>query len=104
MVWLAAATALLNTKGGAALAGGVGSSLSPAPAGPSSATGGAYGSGQDNSGWNVNFSGVQSASSAQDKSGGVPGLGVSGAVAGVPWWIWAALAGAVVWRMRKSTK
>lgn len=100
MAWLQAATALLNTKGGAALGG----SLGGAPAGPSNAQSGAYGSGTDNSGWNVNFSGVQSASSDQDKSGGVPGVGISGGVGGVPWWAWAALAGAVVWRMRKSAK
>lgn len=101
-MWLAAATALLNTKGGAALGGSLGGG---APAGPSNATSGAYGSGTDNSGWNVNFSGVQSASSAQDKSGGIPGVGMSGpSVGGVPWWVWAAGAGLVVWRMRKSKK
>lgn len=103
MAWLEAATALLNTKGGASLGQGLGGALG-APAGPSNAQSGAYGPGPDNSGWNVNFSGVQSASSAQDKSGGVPGLGISGVSGGVPWWIWAALAGAVVWRMRKSAK
>ena len=100
MAWLEAATALLNTKGGSAL----GASLGGAPAGPSNAQSGAYGSGTDNSGWTINFSGVQSASSAQDKSGGVPGVGISGGIAGVPWWAWAALAGAVAWRMRKSAK
>lgn len=103
-MWLEAATALLNTKGGANLGGSLGGSLGGAPAGPSNAQSGAYGSGTDNSGWNVNFSGVQSASSDQDKSGGVPGVGVSGVSAGVPWWIWAVLAGAVAWRMSKSAK
>lgn len=100
MAWLQAATALLNTKGGASL----GSALGGAPVGPSNAQSGAYGSGTDNSGWTVNFSGVQSASGGQDKSGGVPGLGMSGVSGGLPWWAWAALAGAVVWRMRKSAK
>lgn len=104
-MWIAAATALLNTKGGASLMGGVGSSLSAPPAGPSNASNAAYGTGQDNSGWNVNFSGVQSASSAQDKSGGIPGVGMSGpSVGGVPWWVWAAGAGLIVWRLRKSKK
>ena len=79
------------------LTGGAGGS-----AGPSSAEGASYGSGADNSGWNINFSGVQSASSAQDKSGG-SGL-VSGIGGAIPWWVWAALAGAVAWRLRKSQK
>lgn len=101
MTWLQAATTLLNTKGGASLAGGIGASLGPAPAGPSSASAAVYG--PDNSGWNVNFSGVQSASSAQDKSGGVPGFGLSGVSGGgVPWWVWAGLVGVALWRMRKS--
>lgn len=81
------------------LTGGAGGS-----AGPSSAEGASYGSGADNSGWIVNFSGVQSATAGQDKSGGVGGLGISG-VSNVPWWVWAALiGGVVVWRLRKSSK
>lgn len=95
---------LLNTKGVASLLGGVGSGLGGgAPAGPSNATAAAYGSGQDNSGWAVNFAGVQSAGSSQDKSGGVPGLGISG-VGGVPGWAWIALAaviGVAAWRKSK---
>lgn len=79
------------------LTGGAGGS-----AGPSSAEGASYGSGADNSGWFVNFSGVQSASSAQDKSGGT-GL-LSGIGGAVPWWVWAALGVAVVWRMKSSKK
>lgn len=104
MEWLTAATQLLNTKGGAGFGSGLGQALGAgAPAGPSNAVSGTYGTGPDNSGWNVNFSGVQSATSAQDKSGGVPGLGISGPnLGGLPWWAWAALAGAVVWRLRKS--
>lgn len=101
MAWLEAATALLNTKGGASLGQGLGQALG-SPGGPSNATSAAYGTGMDGSGWNVNFSGVQSASSNQDKSGGVPGLGISGAVSGVPGWMWAILAGAVAWRIYKS--
>lgn len=104
MAWLETATALLNTKGGASLAGGLGSALGPKPAGPSNAESAAYGLNNDSSGWNVNFSGVQSATSAQDKSGGVPGLGISGVGGGaVPWWVWAgvaALAAVVVLRKR----
>ncbi len=100
MTWLAAATQLLNTKGGASLAGGIGASLAPPPAGPSNAATAVYG--PDNSGWNVNFSGIQSASSAQDKSGGVPGFGSSGVGAGVPWWVWAGLVGVALWRLRTS--
>lgn len=82
------------------MTGGAGGS-----AGPSSAEGASYGSGADNSGWIVNFSGVQSASAGQDKSGGAGGgLGFSG-VSAVPGWVWAALiGGVVVWRMRKSAK
>lgn len=106
MAWLEAATALLNTKGGASLGGGLGTALgsSGAPAGPSSAA--VYGSGLDSSGWNVNFSGVQSASSNQDKSGGVPGIGFSGVSGPVPGWLWvagAALIGIGLWR-RMSAK
>lgn len=71
-------------------------------AGPSSAEGASYGSGADNSGWNVNFSGVQSASSQQDKSSGA-GL-LSGVGGAIPWWAWAALGLAVLWRMRRSAK
>lgn len=79
------------------MTGGAGGS-----AGPSSAEGASYGSGADNSGWNVNFSGVQSASSQQDKSSGA-GL-VSGIGGAIPWWVWGVLGLAVVWRMRKSAK
>lgn len=98
--------AFANTKGGAALLGGVGSGLgSTPPAGPSSATGGAYGSGLDGSGWSVNFSGMQSTASNQDKSGGVPGLlGGSGVSAGVPWYVWAGLGVVVLWRLKKSSR
>lgn len=103
-MWLEAASALLNTKGGSALGSSLGGALGGGPAGPSNAQSGAYGSGTDNSGWNVNFSGVQSASGTQDKSGGVPGVGISGGIAGVPWYVWAVVAGAVVWKLRsKST-
>lgn len=105
MDFTALALQFANTKGGAALFGGMGGALGSTPAaGPSSATGGAYGSGLDSSGWNVNFSGVQSASSEQDKSGGVPGVfGMSGTSGGgVPWYVWAGLAGAVLWRMRSK--
>jgi hypothetical protein len=95
--------AFANTKGGASLLGGLGSSLgASAPAGPSNAQSGAYGSGLDGSGWSINFAGVQNAGSNQDKSGGVPGLGVSGIGGSLPWYVWAALAGAVVWRLKNS--
>ncbi len=95
---------LLNSGFATNLAGGLGKSLGAStPAGPSNAESGAYGSGLDGSGWLVNFAGVQNASSNQDKSGGVPGIGISGAsIGGVPWYVWALLAGAVVWKLRKS--
>ena len=97
--------AFANTKGGASLLGGLGSSLgASAPAGPSNAQSGAYGSGLDGSGWSINFAGVQNAGSNQDKSGGVPGLGVSGIGGSLPWYVWAALAGAVVWRLKNSRR
>ena len=95
---------LLDSK----FAGGLGSALGGAftapPAGPSNAVSGAYGSGLDGSGWAINFQGVQNASNAQDKSGGVPGLGSSGVAGAVPWYVWAALVGAVVWKQFKSRK
>lgn len=100
-MWLEAATALLNTKGGQGLGAGIGGALAAPPAGPSNATAGAYGSGMDASGFNVNFSGIQSASSAQDKSDG-SGILAGMSLGGVPWWVWAAGAGLVVWRLRKS--
>ena len=79
------------------MTGGAGGS-----AGPSSATAGAYGSGQDSSGWNVNFSGLQSATNAQDKS---TGAGLSGIGGSVPWYVWAAAAaGVVLWRFKKSRR
>jgi hypothetical protein len=100
------ALALLNTKAGASLASGLGSGLGGAlgggSAGPSNAQSGAYGSGLDGSGWSVNFAGVQNSSSDQDKSGGVPGVGVSGVAGSIPSWAWLVLAGAVLWRLRKS--
>lgn len=101
-MWLEAATALLNTKGGAGLGQGLGQALG-APGGPSNAVSAAYGNGMDGSGWNVNFSGVQSASSSQDKSGGVPGLlGMTGPGGSIPAWVWVALAAGVAWRLYKS--
>ena len=105
MSWLQAATALLNTKGGAGLGQGLGAALG-SPGGPSNAESAVYGSGQDGSGWSVNFSGVQSTASNQDKSGGVPGLlGTSGASSGLPGWVWVAglaLVGVAVWRSSRN--
>lgn len=98
---------LLDTKGGSAFMGGVGSALGGlggAPAGPSNAESAVYGSGLDSSGWSVNFAGVQNAASSQDKSGGVPGLGISGVSGSVPWYVWAGLAGVVVWKIIKKSK
>ncbi len=97
----------LASKAGSSFLGSLGSGLGGAlgggPDGPTSATSGAYGSGLDSSGWSVNFSGVQSTATQQDKSGGVPGLGVSGVGAGgVPWWAWLALGGLVLWRLKKK--
>lgn len=99
--------ALANTKGGTSFLGGLGSSLGAgAPAGPSNAQSGAYGSGLDGSGWNINFAGVQNASSNQDKSGGVPGLGLTGVGGSTPWMLYAAAAAVVVvvWRQKKRSK
>lgn len=77
-------------------------------AGPSNATAATYGSGQDGSGWVVNFSGVQNASAAYDKSGGgVPGMTGSGAVfaqqlpQGVLLALAAAAVGVVLWRLKR---
>lgn len=96
----------LASKAGASLFGGLGSGLGSAlgggPDGPTSATSGAYGSGLDSSGWSVNFSGIQSTASQQDKSGGVPGIGASGVgLGGVPWWAWVALGAAVLFKLKK---
>lgn len=89
-----------GTAFGSALGSGVSGALGGAPAGPSNAESGAYGSGIDASGWAVNFSGVQNVSSSQDKSGGVPGVfGGSGIAGGVPWYVWAGLAGVALWRL-----
>lgn len=97
--------AFANTQGGAALLGGVGKGLtSSTPAGPSNATSAAYGSGLDGSGWSINFAGVQNAGSNQDKSGGVPGIGASGIAGSIPWYVWALVAGAVVWRLKSSRR
>lgn len=97
--------AFAETRGGASLLGGLGSGLGSSmgrPSGPSNAESGTYGSGLDGSGWIINFAGVQNAGSNQDKSGGVPGLGMSG-VSSVPWYIWALLAGAVVWKLKRKS-
>jgi hypothetical protein len=79
------------------LTGGAGGS-----AGPSSAQAGAYGSGLNSSGWQVNFSGMQTAGLASGEGpGGVPGLS---SVGGVPWWVLAIVAGVVVWRLKNSRR
>lgn len=92
-------------QAGYSASGGAGGS-----AGPSNATAATYGSGQDGSGWVVNFSGIQNASAAYDKSGGgVPGVGgsSSGVLSGIPQsalmllgLVGLALVGAVAWRSR----
>lgn len=97
--------AFAETKGGASLLGGLGSGLGStmgSSSGPSNAESGAYGSGLDGSGWSINFAGVQNADSNQDKSGGVPGLSMSG-VSTVPWYVWVLLAGAVVWKLKRKS-
>jgi hypothetical protein len=99
------ALAFANTAGGAKLLGGVGGGIaSPTPSAPSNAEAAVYGNGLDASGWNVNFAGVQDVTQSQDKSGGVPGLGITGGVGAVPWWAWAILAGAVVWKLKQSRR
>lgn len=87
---------------GYSASGGTGGS-----AGPSTATAATYGSGQDSSGWVVNFSGLQTASTAYDKSGGgVPGVsgGGSNVFAAIPQTAWIVLAvvavGVVAWRLK----
>ncbi|MDZ7939270.1 MAG: hypothetical protein U5M53_13750 [Rhodoferax sp.] len=75
------------------MTGGAGGS-----AGPSSATAGAYGSGLNSSGWNVNFSGLQAAASSSD-----PGTSIGG----IPQWILlagVAVAGVVLWRFKSSKR
>jgi hypothetical protein len=89
---LTIATTFANTKAGASLGEGIGKSLlGGGGAGPSNATSAAYGSGLDGSGWNVNFSGTQSAQQSQDKSSG----GLGSAASAVPWYVWAVLAAGV---------
>lgn len=94
----------MSTPVGYSASGGQGGS-----AGPSTASAATYGSGLDGSGWVVNFSGVQNASAAYDKSGGgVPGVGGGSSVlASVPQGAWLALGalalalvGAAAWRSR----
>lgn len=99
--------ALLNTS----FAGGLGSALGKggmggaAPAGPSNAESAVYGSGLDSSGWAVNFQGYQSASSSQDKSGGIPGiLGSSGVGGSIPTWAYLAVGGLLAWKLLRSKK
>lgn len=98
---------LLNSKAGAGLGQGIGAALSGGPAGPSNAQSGAYGASQDGSGWSVNFGGGTLTTSAnQDKSGGVPGLGSTGigggSILGVPWWVWLAAGGVVLWKLKSK--
>lgn len=77
--------------------------ISAGGGGPSGAEAAAYGtSGQDNSGWAVNFAGQQNATSSQDKSGGVPGVGISGIGGSIPWWAWAAVGGLILWRLKSK--
>lgn len=97
---------LLNSQFGGGLGSALGKGLQgAAPAGPSSADAAVYGSGLDASGWAVNFQGVQTASSSQDKGGGVPGvLGSSGVAGGVPHWAWLVIGAAVIWKLSRSKK
>jgi len=89
------AGALVDMQGG-------GGASATAPQNASSAV---YGSGLDGSQWNVNFSGVQSASSAQDKRGGVPGLESPALLGGpIPSWAWLAVAGLLAWKIAKSRR
>ncbi len=96
-MWLQAAAALLNS-------GAATNATRPPSSAPANAETAVYG--PDASGWNVNFSGIQTNRTAQDKSQGVvPGFSMGGAdVGGVPWWAIAGLALVVVWRMRESKK
>lgn len=84
------------------MGGGAGS----ASAMPQNATTAVYGSGLDGSNWNVNFSGMQTATSSADKSGS---MGASGSAATpgaafsfgqVPVIVWVALAAVVVWKSK----
>lgn len=61
-----------------------------------------YGSGLDASGWAVNFSGLQNAGSNADKSE-ASGL-MAGTAAGLPGWVFIAVAAAVVWKISRSKK
>lgn len=73
--------------------------------GPTSAQSAVYGSGLDGSNWNVNFSGLLSASSNSDKTGSGGGLatGLAGeSISSIPWPVWAALGLLVVWKLSKS--
>ena len=97
-MWLQAAAALLNS-------GAATNATRPPTSAPTNAETAVYG--PDASGWNVNFSGIQSNRTAQDKSQGVvPGFNMGGGadLGGVPWWAIAALGGALLWRMRASKK
>lgn len=106
MVELLATPFMANLGGGLgqSLGRGLGGAVGGSPAGPSHAEAAVYGSGLDASGWAVNFSGIQSASSGQDKSGGVPGVGLSGIGAGVPGWAWIAVGGLVLWKLYRSRR
>lgn len=79
------------------------------PSAPMSASAAVYGSGLDGSGWAVNFSGLQSASSSPASAAGM-GLppmdaGLLGNVtAGLPNWFYFAAAGVLAWRLLRSKK
>lgn len=97
------ALALLNTK----FMGGVGEGMGgggSTPSGPSSATSAAYGTGQDSSGWIVNFKGTQVASASQDKSGTDGLLTSSGTISPLVIFGVVLVVGIVAWKKSNSKK
>lgn len=96
---IAAAPAIIGAFGGASKG---------APPAPSEAHSAVYGSGLDASGWNVNFSGMQTngsnkAGTGQDSAAGALGLDAGGIsplmIAGV-----VAIVGLAIWAKSKSSK
>lgn len=83
----------------------MGSGGSASPSAPMNSQSAVYGSGLDGSGWAVNFSGVQSASSSPATSSGLGLPVVSGAIgglSGIPSWFWLAAGGLLIWKKFSS--
>lgn len=91
-----------------AIIGALGGGKGGAPAGPTDVQAAVYGSGLDGSGWNVNFSGLQTngsnkAGAAEQSAAGALGLGADGMspllIAGA-----VLIVGMAIWAKSKSKK